>query len=91
MTGRRRARWARIAPRVALTLPAAARAQADPAREKRWADGITPSAPVGDPVYRAPPSDHRFLAVDTPSPKARAGAIVVHDIGVHPDWGSSTR
>lgn len=48
MTGRRRARWARIAPRVALTLQANARAQADPAREKRWADGITPSAPVGE-------------------------------------------
>lgn len=53
--GRRRERWARIALRVALTLQANARAQADPAREKRWADGITPSAPVGEPVDLALP------------------------------------
>lgn len=72
---------------AALALPAIAAAQADYAREKRWADEITPSILVGDPVYLALPSGHRFLAIYTPSPKARAGIIVVHGIGVHPDWG----
>jgi predicted alpha/beta-fold hydrolase len=41
---------------------------------------------VGDPVYLALKSGHKFLAIHTPNPKARAGVIVVHGMGVHPDW-----
>lgn len=58
----------------------------DIAREKRWADEITPAILVGDPVYLALKSGHKFLALHTPNPKARAGVIVVHGMGVHPDW-----
>jgi dienelactone hydrolase len=61
-------------------------AQADYAREKRWADEITPAILVGDPVYLAQKSGHKFLAIHTPNAKARAGVIVVHGMGVHPDW-----
>ena len=65
-------------------------AQADYAREKRWADEITPAILVGDPVYLALKSGHTFLAIHSPQlpqAKARAGVIVVHGMGVHPDWG----
>ena len=62
-------------------------AQADYAREKRWADEVTPAILVGDAVYLALKSGHKFLAIHAPNAKARAGVIVVHGMGVHPDWG----
>ena len=58
----------------------------DYAREKRWADEITPAILVGDPIYLALKSGHKFLAIHAPNAKARAGVIVVHGMGVHPDW-----
>ena len=58
----------------------------DYAREKRWADEITPAILVGDAVYLTQKSGHKFLAIHTPNAKARAGVIVVHGMGVHPDW-----
>ena len=67
--------------------PAQTHAQADYAREKRWAEEITPAILVGDPVYLALKSGRRFLAIYAPNAGAVAGVIVVHGIGVHPDWG----
>jgi pimeloyl-ACP methyl ester carboxylesterase len=72
---------------VLLLVPAAAFAQADYAREKRWADEITPAILVGDPVYLTLESGRRFLAIYAPNPKAAAGVVVVHGLGLHPDWG----
>lgn len=65
----------------------AAQAQADYTREQRWAEEITPTILVGDPVQLALPSGRKFLAIYTPSTKARAGVVVIHGLGVHPDWG----
>lgn len=71
-----------------LLLLAAAGAQAsDYAREQKWADEILPSVLVGDPVYLEQKDAHKFLTLLTEAPKARAALIVVHGIGVHPDWG----
>ncbi len=72
---------------AALLAAQSALAQADYAREKRWADEITPAILVGDPVYLAQKNGHQFLALWAPNPKAIAGVIVVHGLGVHPDWG----
>lgn len=66
----------------ALTL-----AQADYAREQRWADEVTPAILVGDPVYLELGSGRKFLAIWAPNPKASTGVIVVHGLGMHPDWG----
>jgi dienelactone hydrolase len=66
--------------------PAPALAQADYAREQRWAEEITPAIVLGDPVYLEA-AGRKFLAIWTPVPKAAAGVIVVHGLGVHPDWG----
>jgi len=60
---------------------------ADYVREKKWADEITPGFVVGDPVYLEGRAGHRFLAIYTEAPDARAGLVLVHGIGVHPDWG----
>jgi len=73
---------------IALLLaPALALAQADYAREQRWADEITPAIIVGDPIRLELKSGRKFLAIWAPNPKAAAGVIVVHGLGVHPDWG----
>lgn len=71
-----------------LALPAAA---ADYAREKKWADEVLPSVMTGDPVWlevlKGPHSGRKFLTLYTEAPNAKAGVIVVHGMGVHPDWG----
>lgn len=72
---------------VMLSISAVCHAQADYAREKRWADEISPAILVGDPVYLAQKSGHKFLAIYASAAKPKAGVIVVHGLGVHPDWG----
>jgi pimeloyl-ACP methyl ester carboxylesterase len=67
--------------------PAQAFAQADYAREKRWAVEITPGIVVGDPVWIEHKPGRKFLAIFAPAPKAASGVIVVHGLGLHPDWG----
>jgi pimeloyl-ACP methyl ester carboxylesterase len=58
----------------------------DYAREARWAREIEPSVVVGEVVYLATPSQPRVLALYTKVADAKGGVIVVHGIGVHPDW-----
>ena len=71
---------------VALLVSAACFAQADYAREKRWADEVTPGLVVGDAVYLTQKSGHKFLAIHTAAAQPRAAVITVHGLGVHPDW-----
>src|ERR1017187_3106866 len=75
-----------LAALVMLFASAACFAQADYAREKRWADEITPGLVVGDAVYLAQKSGHKFLAIYTEAAQPRAAVITVHGLGVHPDW-----
>lgn len=71
---------------VALVISAACFAQADYAREKRWADEITPGLVLGDTVYLTQKSGHKFLTLYASTAQPRAAVIVVHGMGVHPDW-----
>ena len=65
----------------------AAAGNADYAREKKWADEVVPGLVVGDPVYlQTPRGHHKFLTLFTPADTGKA-AIVVHGLGIHPDWG----
>jgi pimeloyl-ACP methyl ester carboxylesterase len=59
----------------------------DYVREKKWADEITPGIVVGDPVYLEGRAGHRFLTIYTEAPNAKAGLVIVHGTGVHPDHG----
>jgi hypothetical protein len=59
----------------------------DYAREKRWADEITPALVVGDAIYLEQKSGHKFLALYADTKPTRAAVITVHGVSVHPDWG----
>ena len=69
-----------------LVSPALARAHGDYAREQRWADEIVPAIVVGDAVRLELKSGRKVLAIYTPAQKAAAGVVVVHGLGVNPDW-----
>jgi alpha/beta superfamily hydrolase len=68
-------------------LPSAHAQSADYAREQRWAQEIVPAIVVGEPVQLKLASGRTFLAIHTAAAKPRGAVIVVHGMGVHPDWG----
>lgn len=78
---------AKCAVAAFVLAPALCFAQADYAREKRWAEEIAPAIVVGDPVWLELGSGRKFFAIWAPASKAGAGIILVHGLGVHPDWG----
>ncbi len=70
---------------LGLSVPAVA---SDYAREKKWADEVLPGLVVGDPVYlQTPRGHHKFLTLFTPVEGTDKAVIVVHGLGIHPDWG----
>lgn len=67
-------------------LSASVWAAPDYPREKKWADEITPGIIVGDPVTLEQKNRHKFLGIYTEAANAKMGVVVVHGIGIHPDW-----
>ncbi len=59
----------------------------DLAREQRWADEILPAILDGDPIRLEQADGHKFLGLYLGAAAARGAVIVVHGMGVHPDWG----
>ncbi len=59
----------------------------DLAKEKRWADQIVDSIMTGDAIWLED-GKNKFLGLFTESatPKTEGAIIVVHGIGVHPNW-----
>jgi len=59
----------------------------DLAKEKRWSEQIVDSLLVGDPV-ELKAGDTPFLGIFTAASNGSAdrAAIIVHGVGVHPDW-----
>ncbi len=70
-----------------LVVSSAAYAASDYAREKKWADEITPGIVVGDPIYLEQKNHHKFLGIYTEAANAKMALVVVHGVGIHPDWG----
>ena len=65
----------------------AAAAGPDYAREERWAQEVVPQVVVGDAVWLSLRGRPRLLALYTEPAGATKGAVVVvHGLGVHPDW-----
>lgn len=61
-------------------------AGADYVREKKWADEVVPGVVVGDPVYLELKNGHKFLTLFSEARDARMGVVVIHGLGIHPDW-----
>lgn len=59
----------------------------DYAREKRLADEVVPLIVVGDAVMLQTGAGRKFLGLLTPAAMPRAALILVHGVGVHPDFG----
>jgi len=72
-----------------LTLVAAIQSvqASDYAREQRWADEILPAILDGEPVRLELADGHNYLGLYIGAAPARGAVIVVHGMGVHPDWG----
>lgn len=65
-----------------------AAAPIDYIREGRWAQEVLAALVVGEPVYLATPARSRVLALAAePAGTSKGSVIVVHGLGVHPDWG----
>ena len=80
-------RLCKLAVAMCATAAAAASPSPDYDREARWAREVEPAVVVGEPVYLTTPPQPRVLALYTPAANAKGGVIVVHGLGVHPDWG----
>jgi pimeloyl-ACP methyl ester carboxylesterase len=72
-----------------LTLLAAIQSvqASDYTREQRWANEILPAILDGDPIQLQQADGHQYLGLYTSAAKSRGAVIVVHGMGVHPDWG----
>ena len=70
-----------------LLISVFAYAAPDYVREKKWADEITPGIVVGDPVYLELKKGHKFLNLFVETKGAQKALIIVHGLGIHPDWG----
>lgn len=59
----------------------------DIAKEQRWADQIVDALITGEAEWLAV-NDHKILAIytESESDQTLGGAIILHGIGVHPDW-----
>ncbi len=76
--------WVLLFSLAAVAAPGAP----DYAREKKWADEVIPGLVVGDPVYlQTPRGHHSFLTLFTPAADTQKAVVVVHGMGIHPDWG----
>ncbi len=71
-----------------LCAPPAALAQhSDYAREKRWADEVLPGLVVGQAVWLKARTPQKFLGLYAEAKGARAAIVLVHGLGVQPDYG----
>jgi alpha/beta superfamily hydrolase len=81
-------RWPLVLIVTLLAAPAQAQPAIDFEREDRWAQEVVPSLVVGDVVYLATTARPKVLAILTePSGVSKGGVIVLHGLGVHPDFG----
>lgn len=71
---------------LVLSLCTSAVVAADYAREQRWADEVVPGVVVGEAVDLNA-QGRKFLGLYTEAQPAKAGVVVVHGMGIHPDWG----
>lgn len=72
---------------IAISVLTGASIASDTAKEKRWANQIVDALIEGEAVWLEA-GDQTFLGIYTEAANspAEGGAIVLHGVGVHPDW-----
>lgn len=64
----------------------------DTAKEKRWADQVVDSLMVGDAEWlKVGKSKVLSLYTEHTAEKAQGAAIILHGVGVHPNWDQIIR
>lgn len=77
---------------IGLNLIMATSYASDTAKEKRWADQVVDSIMVGDAKWlKVGKSKILSIYTENTTAKAIGGAIVLHGIGVHPNWDQVVR
>ena len=74
-----------IAGMILITLQTTA--APDYAREQRWSDEVVPSLIVGAPIYLTQKNQHKFLGILAENNHSKMAVVVVHGMGLHPNWG----
>ncbi|MEO8346006.1 MAG: alpha/beta fold hydrolase [Betaproteobacteria bacterium] len=59
----------------------------DDAREDRWAQEVAPQVVVGEVVWLSTAQRAKVLAIYVDAPAHKGAVLIVHGLGVHPDWG----
>jgi pimeloyl-ACP methyl ester carboxylesterase len=77
----------KLALLAALAVAAASTVAQDYAREARYAQEVVSGLVVGDAVNIKAASGREFLALHTPGAAGKAAVVLVHGVGVHPDFG----
>lgn len=72
---------------AALCTTALQSAAQDYAREARYADEVASGVVVGDAVRIQAASGREFLGLYTPVAGGKSAIVLVHGVGVHPDFG----
>jgi len=72
---------------VSLVTSTTLYAKPDYQREKRWANEIIPGLIIADSIYLTQKNKHQFLGLLAESDNKKLAVIVVHGMGIHPDWG----
>ena len=73
---------------LAQVAMACAASTIDYEREARWAQEIVPTLVIGDAIHLATPERRNVLGLLTPAAgREKARVILVHGLGVHPDFG----
>ena len=81
-------RWLLAAMAALLAAPLPAQPVIDYAREERWAQEVVPGIVEGDAVWLSTFARPKVLAIlATPAGTPKGGVIVIHGLGVHPDFG----
>ena len=60
--------------------------ESDVGKEQRWAEQVIDSLLDGDEVWLDDGNGHEFLGILTEGESTEQAVILVHGIGVHPNW-----
>lgn len=55
-------------------------------REARWAAQVMETLLIGEPVWLTENQGHTFFSIYTPAATPRGGVLLLHGLGLHPDW-----